>query len=314
MPTVIIVFIENILPILIIISAGFLLEKKFHLDIATLTKIAFYILIPVFLFVSVYTSDIDATMLLVILFVLIFMAASYLITRIGTRFIAYDTAERGVIINTVLFYNCGNMGLPITYLIFGDTPYLNHAVAVQLAVILIQGIAVQSFGLFITKNSSTSGSALKALALTLRMPTIYGAALGFLLKSVPVDLTELFFWPSLEYFYQMVMGFILMTFGIQLGKTRWSFNLKKDLFPVVLRLLASPAAALLMLKLFNFDPITSRVLFIASAMPAAANVALIAAEEKSSAEFASQIVLTTTLVSIVTLSFIIHLSSLLFPV
>jgi len=314
MPTVIIVFIENILPILIIFSAGFLLEKKFHLDIATLTKIAFYILIPVFLFVSVYTSDIDATMLLVILFVLIFMAASYLITRIGTRFIAYDTAERGVIINTVLFYNCGNMGLPITYLIFGDTPYLNHAVAVQLAVILIQGIAVQSFGLFITKNSSTSGSARKALALTLRMPTIYGAALGFLLKSVPVDLTELFFWPSLEYFYQMVMGFILTTFGIQLGKTRWSFNLKKDLFPVALRLLASPAAALLMLKLFNFDPITSRVLFIASAMPAAVNVALIAAEEKSSAEFASQIVLTTTLVSIVTLSFIIHLSSLLFPV
>jgi predicted permease len=313
MPTVIIVFIENILPILIIISAGFLLEKKFHLDIATLTKIAFYILIPVFLFVSVYTSDIDATMLLVILFVLVFMAASFLITRIGTRFIAYDAAERGVIINTVLFYNCGNMGLPIVYLIFADTPYLNHAVTVQLAVILIQSLAVQSFGLFISKNSS-SGSALKALALTLRMPTIYGAALGFLFKSVPVDLTDLFFWPSLEYFYQMVMGFILTTFGIQLGKTRWSFNLKKDMFPVVLRLLVAPAAALLMLKLFNFDPITSRVLFIASAMPAAVNVALIAAEQKSSAEFASQIVLTTTLVSIISLSFIIHLSSLLFPV
>jgi hypothetical protein len=86
------------------------------------------------------------------------------------------------------------------------------------------------------------------------------------------------------------------------------------MFPVVLRLLVSPAAALLLLKLFNFAPVTSRVLSIASAMPAAVNVALIAAEEKIAAVFASRIVLTTTLGSIVTLSFIIYFSSLLFPV
>jgi hypothetical protein len=44
------------------------------------------------------------------------------------------------------------------------------------------------------------------------------------------------------------------------------------------------------------------------------NVALIAAEEKIAAVFAPRIVLTTTLGSIVTLSFIIYFSSSLFPV
>jgi hypothetical protein len=61
-------------------------------------------------------------------------------------------------------------GLPIIYLIFGNTAHLNHEVTVQLAVILIQSLAVQSFGLFISKNSGSSGSAPKAIVLTLRMP------------------------------------------------------------------------------------------------------------------------------------------------
>jgi predicted permease len=98
------------------------------------------------------------------------MGASFIITHIETRLIPYDTAEHGVITNSVLFYNCGNMGLPIIYLIFGNTAHLNHEVTVQLAVILMQSLAVQSFGLFISKNSGSGGSALKAIVLTLRMP------------------------------------------------------------------------------------------------------------------------------------------------
>jgi predicted permease len=313
MQTVLIVFIENILPILLIILTGFFLERKFTLDITTLTKISFYALIPVFLFVSVYTSKVDASMLLVILFIILLMIVSLILSKAGGFFSQYDADEQGVITNSALFYNCANMGLPLVYLTFADTPYLNQALTIQLAVILLQSISLQSLGLFIAKNSSVHVSGLSALASTVRMPTIFGAVLGFLFKMVPTDLTGLFFWPSIDYLYQMVIGMILITFGIQLGKTSWHIDIRKTAFPVVLRLIIGPAAALVLLQLFNFDSVTSRVLLIASSMPSAVNIALIATEENSAPKLASQIVLATTIGSIATLSIIISLSAVLFP-
>lgn len=49
----------NIIPIFILIFLGFILSKKFDLNLYTLGKLNFYIFAPVFIFFNLYNTDLS---------------------------------------------------------------------------------------------------------------------------------------------------------------------------------------------------------------------------------------------------------------
>ena len=53
---------NNVVPIFTVIFLGFALEG-IKIDIFTLTKLNFYIYVPLFMFVNLYTTTIDLTLL-----------------------------------------------------------------------------------------------------------------------------------------------------------------------------------------------------------------------------------------------------------
>lgn len=57
-----------ILPLLILVAVGALLQRKFTLDLKTLSKILTYLLLPVVAFVNIYESDINLNVLFDVLF------------------------------------------------------------------------------------------------------------------------------------------------------------------------------------------------------------------------------------------------------
>ena len=63
MQTVSFLFFNIILPIFIPIGAGYLLQRKFPLNVATLTKIQFYIFIPALLFTTIYKTELNSALL-----------------------------------------------------------------------------------------------------------------------------------------------------------------------------------------------------------------------------------------------------------
>ena len=44
------IFVTSIIPILLLIAGGFTLDKLFKLDLRTLSKLNFYVLLPAFIF------------------------------------------------------------------------------------------------------------------------------------------------------------------------------------------------------------------------------------------------------------------------
>ena len=44
------IFMNSMVPILVLIGVGFILDRKFKLDLYTLSKLNFYILLPTFIF------------------------------------------------------------------------------------------------------------------------------------------------------------------------------------------------------------------------------------------------------------------------
>ena len=77
---------NNIIPIFTVIFLGFLLNRAFKLDIFTLTKINLYVFVPIFVFVNLYTTPIDFTLIKALIFGIALlatnMAASSWVARI----------------------------------------------------------------------------------------------------------------------------------------------------------------------------------------------------------------------------------------
>ena len=219
-----------------------------------------------------------------------------------------------------MFYNSGNIGIPLITLIFssapflinGKTPYLATALTAQVVVLIVQNISSNTIGFFNAgKGTMRWQDSVKSI---LKMPTIYMIPLAFILKALPFRLENTAIWPGLIYIKDGMISFALITLGAQLAKTKLSFTNIDVYISNFIRLLGGPFFAFFILKVIGITGITAQTLVISSAIPTAVNTALIAVERNNHADFASLAVMTSTLLSSITLVFIVFASRLLFPV
>ncbi|WP_298843818.1 AEC family transporter [Clostridium sp.] len=310
---------KNILPLVLIIIIGFLLSKKFNLDINTLSKINFYVYVPFFIFMQIYSTKLPKQVLKILVFVVILAIVNSIITTIISKVRRYDEGFKNAFTNSIMFYNSGNIGIPLITLIFssgpflinGKTPYLAVALTTQIVVLIVQNISTNTIGFFNAgKGNMTWQDSVKSI---LQMPTIYMIPLAFILKALPFRLENMAIWPGLVYIQNGLISFALITLGAQLSKTKLSFTNVDVYISNVTRLLGGPIIAFLILKVIGITGVTAQTLVISSAIPTAVNTALIAVERNNHADFASLAVMTSTLLSSITLVFVVFVSRLLFP-
>lgn len=300
--------------------AGIFLGRKFKMDINTLTKINFYITVPAFTFSKLYSIDINKDQLIILLLVFVQLIALALVSNLTSRALIHSKSKRKAFQNSVMFYNSGNIGIPLITLVFstgiysisGGTPFLELALSTQIIVLVVQNTSMYSIGYY--NASSAQSTARSALKQVLHQPTIYVMPLALTLKILPLDLKQAFFWPVLEISSNALVAISLITLGVQLARTSFRF-VKPDLWIAVgIRLIVSPLIALFLIRIVGISGVVAQVLFISASVPTAVNVSLIAAENSNEAVYTSQTVLLSTLLCSITLVPIIYLSQLLFIV
>ncbi|MBQ7064965.1 MAG: AEC family transporter [Firmicutes bacterium] len=312
---------NNILPIIFIVALGYIMSRRFPLDVKTLSRTNFYVFVPVFTFYLIYTTDLPDSILLVLLFAVCMLVLNYLLARLIARVRHYDISMRNAMMNALMFYNSGNIGIPLVTLVFssvpflinGETPFLAQALAIQVIILVVQNGTTNTLGFYIAGVGSHM-SWKDALKSVLQIPTMYTIPLAFLLKYlIPYDFTQFPLWAAIKYLKEGLVPLALFTLGAQLARTKITRPSADISIAVILRLLGGPILALLLILIFHFDTFTSQVLMISSAVPTALNTALIAVERDNQPEFASQTVLYATLLSPVTLALVVYLSRLVFP-
>jgi len=314
------ILINNILPIFILIGLGYLLSRKFEFDIFTLSKLNFYLFVPSFIFVNLYATELDITMLKIVFFYLIYLILNDLVARLIGRLRGYDLALVNAIKNAIVFSNTGNIGLSLiilvfstgNYLIGGATPYLLKAQTVLIIALVINNVTTNTVGFY---NAGRATMTFKdSMKKILTMPSIYAIPLAFFLKSTSIDVTSYFIWPALIYMKNSLVATALITLGVQLSKTKIEFKDMKVYLTVIVRLVVGPMIGLALIALFGFNGIIAQVLFIISALPPAVNTALIAVEFQNHEDFATQTVVIATLLSALTLTFAIYFAQIYYPI
>lgn len=320
MQVVLQIFINNILPIFFLVSLGYLLSRKFPLDGSTLNKLNFYLLVPAFTFANLYETDIGLDALKVLLIAVMILGINMLAGLAVSRLRKYGDGLGNAFQNAVMFYNSGNIGIPLVTLVFstgpflvnGETPYLGVALTTQIMVLVVQNVSINTLGFFNAGRAKLHWK--DAVMNVLKMPAIYTVTLAFLLKLVPFDFTTLPVWPAITYLKGALVPVALTILGIQLTKTKFRFNNPDAWLAVFMRLVGGPVLALLFILAFGLNGVIAQTLLISSAVPTAVNSALIAVETENHPDFATQVVVLTTLCGSVTLIGVIYAAAKLFPI
>ncbi len=307
---VLLLILQNIIvPVFILIFAGILLHRKFKLDLNSLSKITFYYLIPAVIFVKIYQSDISIELVSSIIYFLLLQAAALLIT---TSFIAkvfhFEKKLVGSFKNSVLLNNQGNYGLPVNALVFRNDPF---AMSIQIIIMTFQNLLTFTYGIFNVQKGEKNKGMAKQLMGFLKTPVLHALLLAIIIKSLNIKIPEMI-WIPLEQASQGFLAIALLTLGAQVAYLKINSYLIPLIVSSLTRLVVSPVIAFVMIMLLGIEGVTAQTLFIASSFPTSRNSAAIALEYNHHPEFAAQVVLVTTVLSIFTVTVTVYLASILF--
>ena len=301
------IILDVILPILILMLIGAILQRKFQFNLKQLSTLITYCLMPAAVFVNIYDIRIEIDLLLQIIYYLILYSLSLIIvSHLISKTLKLEKGESAALKNSISLMNSGNYGLPVSQLIFSQNPV---GVSIQIFIVIFQNLLTYSYGIYnLLSATKTIGSIIQSF---LRLPVFHALILGILFQSFKIQLPNSILLP-LNQLANSFVAIALILLGAQLSNIKLNFFHRVITWALIGRLLMGPLVAFAMIYLLNIDGIVAQSLFIASSFPTSRNTSTIAMEYQIEPELHAQIVLFSTLFSIITVTVVIYLSYILF--
>ena len=328
------IFYFIVLPLLLLVAIGYVLQRTLGLDMLTLRRLNFYFVMPGIIYCSLVESDLVAgDAITVVAFALVFQAVLGFLTWIVGRLRRVARDQRNAMIMTTIYYNSGNFGLPLQDLAFRSSGFSSVACSQQVFVMATQNFANFTFGIVLAAGGKGRLSWRENLGHMLRLPAIWvilAAVVTILLRNALAGQTWLTlavepFWEALLYVKNAFIGIALLTLGAQLGMvgpraaaraggphaaepgaqppTRYPLS-----WSVGLRLLGGPLVAVGLIYAFGISGLMAQVLLISSASPTAINCMLLCLEFDNHPDYAARAVIYSTLLSPVTVTLVVFLA------
>jgi predicted permease len=304
------VFTQVLLPILLMFGAGWMLDRKWNVDLATVVKLNINLFVPAFIFYELSTKEVQGrTAWMVVGFTISVVLVLFVIAGLVGWWRRYTMAETRSLQIAAIFYNSANYGIPLMHL-----AYPGQSEALQVFIVLVQNVGNFTLGVFLLSSAKTKGW--RGVLPIFQQPSIWAVMSALVLRGIlgPVnpDLAGAmrWFWVPVHYFHDGLIAVALVTLGVQLSKTAARATLPRLGWALSLRLLVGPLVGWGMALLFGLEGELLRTMILSTSFPTAVNTALIAHEFKADTEFATGAVFWSTLFSMVTVTALIVLLKL----
>jgi malate permease and related proteins len=308
-----------VLPVMLLVVLGFVIQKRLGLDMPTLVRLNFYVVVPGMIYFAVVDSALSAGDVAVVVgFTLLAMCVWAGLTYTVARLRGVPVDQRRAMLMTSLFYNSGNIGLPVQELAFRATPFGGTAaMGIQVYVLVVQNIASFTLGIVLAAGNLSGGRWRKNLAPIARFPPIYALIAALLTVYVRRSLGDRAggVAQSLQPFWETVVlaksGFIvvaLITLGAQLAVVERGDGKGPVAISVLLRLIAGPLVGFTLLKLLGLTGPVAQVLLISTSMPTAVTCLLLCMEFDNHPSYVARTVFYSTLLSPITVTLTILLA------
>jgi predicted permease len=286
-----------VLPTFVVILIGYAFGKiRKTANISPLVDIAFYIGAPALTFVSMLSKKIvllDAGK----------VWAAALIIMIGCGLVAWVVfrllkQKHSALYLSIAIMNTVNLPFPIIYLAYGAEGLLAATLFFIPNVLILY-----SLGIYIVAGKQWKDGIKEML----KVPVLYAAVIGLALNFLNVTPPELVM-NTLDLIALMSIPLVLIVLGHNLSKVKLA-SLPTTFLASFLRVGVGLALGFLTVSLFNLEGVFRSVVILDSAMPAAVNASIIATKYDNEAELVSSVVLITTLMSLVSIPFLLNMLS-----
>ncbi|MFS0881761.1 AEC family transporter [Metabacillus niabensis] len=289
-----------LIPIFGIFALGFIGQKKIGFDTKTISTMALYLMSPVLVFRTFYTTEFNLTYLYLALYTFLLCFSLIAVVYVIAFIRKYSVKETCGMILASSFMNNGNYGTPVVLLLFGATG-LDYAIVLM----VIQQLVMCTVGVYYAAKGSPEGDGVRsAIRAVQRMPMVYGAAFGLVLQAFHIQLGD-----SIAQAVDMVadsaIPTVMIVLGMQLAKISLKkFEKEKVSLSLVTKLAVSPAIAYILSLFLPVDEMVKQIMIIMAAMPTAANTTMYALQFNTEPEFVSSATLLSTTLSLATLPII----------
>ena len=288
-------FANNLLPIMLLSGAGFMLGKTLAIDSRSLGRVVFYVFSPILVFSLLLHIDLSSSEILATVGFTVAVAASTgLLALLVGSLLQLERPVLMALILTVAFANNGNYGLPLVSFAFGK-----EALTFASLYFVTTSVLFNTAGVLI---ASLGHMGLKTAALGLfKVPGVYAVLLAALLNRfglvLPVPLAR-----TVDLAASGSIPLMIVLLGLELSRVTWSHSARPIGWSVGLRLLASPAIGLLLAIPFGFQGAARLGNLTETAMPAAVTNTVLATEFGLDTSLVTAMVFIGTLLSPLTLT------------
>ena len=258
-----------------------------------LTNILVEISLPC-LVVSSFIFDMNDDLKSNIIKCFIYSPISLIITMIVSYIALYPIkSDKKIIMQFAnVFSNCGFVGFPIIYSIFG-----NEGIIYASIFNMFFTIAVWTYGVMLF-NGNIDKKDLKKVLLN---PSIIAVIIGLIIMIFKINIPDVLY-STLELVGGLTSPLSMIIIGVILGNANILKYLKDYTiyYSSLLKLILLPCILILVSRIINDTSMVSKTLIIITAMPAAAMTSILAENFDKEKEYSAVIVFITTLIFLVT--------------
>ncbi|MEM7336868.1 MAG: AEC family transporter [Chloroflexota bacterium] len=292
------IFFDVITPVFLLVIIGYLVGPRLGLQPRTLSRAAYFLFVPSFIFNVISTARTEASlavrMFLYIALVHIGLAILALIVGLVLK---RPSRMISAYVLIAVFGNVGNFGLPLLEFRYGPE-------AVLPATVYFLALVIVAFVIGVFAASWQSGGGWRAMLSVLKTPAILAAVPAILINlsgyTLPLAVTRV-----TGLLGDAMIPVMLVTLGVTLASNN-SLEINFDtLVATSLRLIGGPILAFALVGFFSLTGLERGTGILQSSMPAAVLVSIIAFEHDLMPEFVTMTVLFSTIASVVTLTILL---------
>ena len=296
------IFANVVLPVFIVAGLGYVLERRLHPPIAPFNQLALFILMPALIFTALLQVDFRSEEPLRVTAFAFLLAVVMLVVGLALVRLAHlDRVTGSAFMLTAAFPNLGNYGLPVVLLAFGQ-----EGLAVGTLLLAVQ--SVYSLTLAVVIASSGHVPLGRSLTEVARQPILYAVAAALILNltgiALPTPILSALALPA-----QAAIPVMLLVLGMNFASTRAIERLALVSLAVFTRLVIGALAGWGLATALGIDGVARDVMIVGAAMPTAVFTILTATQFDTRPRFVSDVVVASTLASIVTVTIVLAIIS-----
>lgn len=294
------IFLNVLGPVFLLVLLGYLVGPRLQFDTRTLSRFAYFVLTPAFVFNILSRTRIEAGLATrMIGFISLVYIGSIVIALVIARLSRRSLKMTAAYVMIAAFGNVGNFGLPIVQFASGPE-------SLGAATIYFLANLVLAFVVCVAAANVSRGFNIAMVGQVFRTPALIALLPALLVNWSQIAMPLVVMRP-IELLAGALIPTMLVVLGAQLanaGIPRLSFDM---LMASGIRLVSGPLLAFGLIGWFGLGGIEREVGILQASMPAAVLVSIIAAENDLLPEFVTATVLFSNLASIISLAIVIAL-------